>query len=196
MAIQEILDLPYQDDYSVSSKADEFVFTAYRKKLKKMATYDVPGANPVHNDELGVGNWAEHNDGSLILINSLNDERVIFSIFDMIKGVEHRSTMPVDEFNRQFSMNLEKQPGELDDKWLWHDKTEFPWDRLFDPSDMKLLPDNDASLAVTIERSEVIATSVADRISNKINTQVAKLDPEQVKKKSNGVINALKAWFS
>lgn len=190
MACEEILDLSFEAEY------DEFVFATYRKKLNKMATLDVPGANPDNKDVLGVGNWAEHNDGSLILINSLNDDRVIFSVFDMIKGVEHRSTMPVDEFNRQFSANLEKQPGELDDKWLWHDKTEFPWDRLFDTSKMELLPDNDASLAVTIERSEAIATSVADRISNKISTQVAKLDPEKVKKKSSGIMNALKAWFS
>lgn len=33
-----------------------------------MSTNDVPGANPVNRDVLAMGCWAEHEDGSLILV--------------------------------------------------------------------------------------------------------------------------------
>lgn len=91
-----------------------------------MATNDVPGANPVNNDELHVGCWAEHADGSLILVMGLTKGRVVYSIFDLSTDppVEYRDAMPEDGFKKDFSFASGK------DKWTWHDKTEFPWNRV------------------------------------------------------------------
>lgn len=50
-----------------------------------MSTNDVPGANPVNGDKLGMGCWAEHQDGSMILVEGTEGNRVIYSIFDMAR---------------------------------------------------------------------------------------------------------------
>jgi hypothetical protein len=95
-----------------------------------MATHDVPGSNPDNHDKLHAGCWAEHEDGSLIKVDSTEDNRVIFEMFDM--GVDpimsYRETMPLFNFEREFSFN--KNPGKTKEKWLWHDKTVFPWDKV------------------------------------------------------------------
>lgn len=95
-----------------------------------MSTYDVPGYNPANEDELATGCWAEHDDGSLIFVESTEASRVIYSIFDMAKKppIEYRDAMPEATFKKQFSWT----PGEDDniDVWTWHDKTPFPWDRV------------------------------------------------------------------
>jgi hypothetical protein len=96
-----------------------------------MSTYDVPGANPDNNDELAMGCWAEHDDGSLIFVESTEGSRVVYSIFDMSKTptVEYRDAMPETSFKRTFTWKKDsKRKG--GEKWLWHDKTAFPWDRL------------------------------------------------------------------
>lgn len=101
-----------------------------------MATYSVPGADPVNRDELHVGCWGEHEDGSLILVQGVENDRVVYSMFDVRKNptsgdvidvIEYRDAMPSDGFKRHFSVSGTK-PSEL--KWLWHDKTEFPWNRV------------------------------------------------------------------
>ena len=100
-----------------------------------MSTNDVPGFNPSNRDQLALGCWAEHEDGSLILVESTEGGRMIYSIFDMAKTppVEYRDGMPEKPFKSTFSWH----PGEDDDddtdlniKWTWHDKTPFPWDRV------------------------------------------------------------------
>ena len=48
-----------------------------------MSTNDVPGADPRNSDELATGCWAEHEDGSLIFVESTEVNRVIYSVFDM-----------------------------------------------------------------------------------------------------------------
>lgn len=91
-----------------------------------MSTNDVPGANPDNDDELGVGCWAEHNDGSLIFVESTEADRVIYSMFDMAKTpiVEYRDAMPTASFEKTFSRDS------VAGAWTWHDKTPFPWDRV------------------------------------------------------------------
>lgn len=96
-----------------------------------MSTNDVPGANPVNADELSMGCWAEHADGSLIFVESTEANRVIYSIFDMAKEppIEYRDAMPKVSFNSTFTW----KPGSsrvTGEKWTWHDKTPFPWDRI------------------------------------------------------------------
>ena len=93
-----------------------------------MATCDVPGANSLHRDELAMGCWAEHEDGSLIFVESTEQGRVIYSMFDTSGDsiVEYRDSMPETGFKKAFSF----QAGDSDIKWTWHDKTPFPWDRV------------------------------------------------------------------
>lgn len=93
-----------------------------------MSTCDVPGANPANGDSLGCGCWAEHKDGSLLLVEGSENNRVIYSVFDMSRKppVEYRDAMPRVNFEKQFSRNL----GGNADSWIWHDKSPFPWDRI------------------------------------------------------------------
>src|SRR5262245_9470136 len=93
-----------------------------------MSTSDVPGANPANGDALKMGCWAEHQDGSLIFVESTEANRVIYSIFDVSKDppVEYRDAMPQASFESTFSWDKSKT-GE---RWTWHDKTPFPWDRI------------------------------------------------------------------
>jgi hypothetical protein len=48
-----------------------------------MSTNDVPGARAENHDQLAIGCWAEHDDGSLVLVESTEAGRVIFSVFDL-----------------------------------------------------------------------------------------------------------------
>lgn len=94
-----------------------------------MSTNDVPGNNPSNNDQLAMGCWAEHDDGSMIFVESTEAGRVIYSIFDMAKAppIEYRDAMPEATFKKNFSWDPKNKKSE---KWTWHDKTPFPWDRI------------------------------------------------------------------
>lgn len=94
-----------------------------------MSTYDVPGANPVNRDELHSGCWAQHEDGSLIFVEGAEGGRVVYSIFDMSTTpvTEFRDAMAEGAFKKSFSWNPKDKKSE---KWLWKDKTPFPWDRI------------------------------------------------------------------
>lgn len=76
-----------------------------------------------------MGAWAEHDDGSLIFVENTEGSRVIYSIFDMSKEppIEYRDAMPETSFKRTFSWD---QTNKKSEKWTWHDKTPFPWDRI------------------------------------------------------------------
>lgn len=94
-----------------------------------MSTNDVPGYKPENRDELAMGCWAEHNDGSLIFVESTEGGRCVYSIFDLSKKpvTEYRDAMAVGAFKAQFSW----EPGnKKSERWTWHDKTAFPWDRI------------------------------------------------------------------
>ncbi len=92
-----------------------------------MSTADVPGSKASNNDKLAMGCWAEHDDGSMIFVESTEGDRVIYSVFDMAKApiVEYRDAMPTAGFNTQFSYGTKSK-----EKWTWHDKTPFPWDKV------------------------------------------------------------------
>lgn len=92
-----------------------------------MSTNDVPGFDSTNNDELAMGCWAEHEDGSLIFVQSTEGGRVIYMMFDTISDpiTEYRDSMPEDGFKDLFSYK-----NSNDIKWTWHDKTPFPWDRV------------------------------------------------------------------
>jgi len=92
--------------------------------VRLMSTPDVPGANDLNHDELSKGCWAEHSDGSLILVEGFkrDQDKVVYSVFDVSvePSIEYRDSMPEQGFKSLYS-----RAG-----WTWHDKTEFPWDRV------------------------------------------------------------------
>lgn len=97
-----------------------------------MSTHDVPGAKPENHDVLAMGCWASHDDGSLILVESVEAGRVIYSVFDTAQDpvVEYRDAMSEEVFKVRYSW----RPGDDDDddniRWTWHNKTPFDWDRI------------------------------------------------------------------
>lgn len=94
-----------------------------------MATNDVPGANPVNKDTLALGCWAEHEDKSLIFVEAVEAGTVVYSIFDVSQTppVEYRDAMQEQTFKTRFSWKTGDK-----DKWTWHDKSPFPWDRVME----------------------------------------------------------------
>lgn len=92
-----------------------------------MSTSDVPGYKPENRDKLAMGCWAEHEDGSLIHVESVEGGQVVFSIFDLsgAEPVEYRHAMPETGFKQQFSW-----PTRNGERWTWHDKTPFPWNKV------------------------------------------------------------------
>lgn len=94
-----------------------------------MATNDVPGANPANNDVLCAGCWAEHQDGSLIYVKGTENGSVVFEIFDMAQEppVYYQDAMREGAFKEAFTWKPGNPAGE---KWTWHDKTTFPWQKV------------------------------------------------------------------
>lgn len=94
-----------------------------------MSTNDVPGANPANRDQLAMGCWAEHEDGSLIHVESTEGGRVVYYMFNLATNpvTEYRDGMAEGAFKKAFSWNPKDPASE---KWTWHDKTPFPWDRI------------------------------------------------------------------
>jgi len=92
-----------------------------------MSTNDVPGYKPANRDALAMGCWAEHDDGSLLLVESVEGGRVVYCMFDLSEDpiIEYRDAMGEGGFKKSFSW-----PTDTGDKWTWHDKTPFPWDRV------------------------------------------------------------------
>lgn len=99
-----------------------------------MSTHDVPGANSANQDRLAMGAWAEHEDGSLIVVEAVEAGSVVYSIFDVAQSppVEYRDAMPEDGFEDQFTWKAtgKGSKSKTNEKWTWHDKTPFPWDRV------------------------------------------------------------------
>lgn len=87
-----------------------------------MSTIDIPGSNPANGDQLHIGCWAEHADGSRLFIEGMEGGLVTYSMFDMSRQpvVEYRDRMVEAEFRQRFAPS-----GGL--VWTWHDKTPFPW---------------------------------------------------------------------
>jgi hypothetical protein len=108
-----------------------------------MSTNDVPGLKDTktgkskHNDELAMGCWAEHDDGSMIFVESSEDGRIVYSVFDLadVEVIEYRDSMSELGFKKAFSYVADADDDDDDGDdfatpWTWHDKTPFPWDRV------------------------------------------------------------------
>ena len=107
-----------------------------------MSTNDVPGSNPSNGDSLSVGCWAEHKDGSLIFVNGAEGKTVVYSVFDFSRTpvLEYRDAMATKDFKKHYSW-----PGKSGEKWTWHDKTPFPWEKVIKdfPSGTRIASAND-----------------------------------------------------
>lgn len=142
-----------------------------------MSTTDVPGAKPENHDRLAMGCWAEHEDGSLIFVNGVEAGTVIYSIFDidpmLPEPVEYRDAMPESGFKVQFSWSKDKLQR---DKWTWHDKIPFPWDRVMSnfPGGTKAVSANDMISAAkrVAESLKLRAEKVRERHIEKPTPQI------------------------
>lgn len=144
-----------------------------------MSTNDVPGANPVNNDKLAMGAWAEHADGSLILVESTEGNRAIYSVFDLSKEppIEFRDAMPEVSFKTTYSWKPGgKAAGTPNEKWTWHDKTPFPWDRIIKKGGR----DGFKSAAADHTVSEAAAIAETRNRHRRPPVEMAHLDEEEV----------------
>lgn len=134
-----------------------------------MSTNDVPGADPINNDVLKMGCWAEHADGSMILVEGTESNSVVYCIFDRAFSppVEYRDAMPEINFKRQFSW----KPGDSGSKerWTWHDKTPFPWNKIIKQG---------ARSGVRFADAEGLETA-AQRVGKSLNLRAQEFDEDR-----------------
>lgn len=99
-----------------------------------MSTNDVPGANPKNNDVLAAGSWAEHDDKSLLFVKGNEGGRVVYELYDVAQTppVFYQDAMDEAIFKKNFSW---PPIGQSNERWTWHDKTPFPWDRVISSFD-------------------------------------------------------------
>jgi hypothetical protein len=140
-----------------------------------MSTHDVPGSNPINNDELDQGCWAEHDDGSLILVEGIESGKVVYSIFDLSSDppLEYRDAMPEKGFKDHFSWDPDDDDSE---EWLWHDKTSFPWDKV-----MANFKDGQRYPSVKDQ------ISAANRVSNALRIKGRKLEEQTIADKLRNI---------
>lgn len=134
-----------------------------------MSTNDVPGFKSSNNDVLAMGCWAESSDGSLIFVESVENGRVVYSMFDaaFTPILEYRDAMPEKDFKVAFSWKADRKPIKdkkasavpSDIKWTWHDKTPFPWDRVIKQGAKDGL--RFASASDMLAQADKVAASVA-----------------------------------
>lgn len=80
-----------------------------------MSTMQVPGFRAENNDCLAAGCWAENDDGSKLVVEMIDGERVCFQAIRP-DGEFAIALMALDEFMAKMS----------DTEWTWHDKTPSP----------------------------------------------------------------------
>jgi len=94
-----------------------------------MSQQDVPGANSANKDILAAACWAEHEDGSLLYVKGTENGQVVYELYDVSQDpvMNYQDAMREGAFKTQFSF---PPVGTSSEKWTWHDKTPFPWDRV------------------------------------------------------------------
>ncbi len=146
-----------------------------------MATHDVPGANPANGDKLAMGSWAEHEDGSLMFVESTENDNVVYSLFDLTKDpvIEYRDMMPIGDFEVAFSctrddihktVKVDKSRKLKKEQWTWHDKTPFDWNRVIKAG---------ASQGTRYASAHGVLTA-AERIAQDLHLRGSKVFTEQV----------------
>lgn len=151
-----------------------------------MATQDVPGANPANKDELHAGCWAEHEDGSLIFVKGAEGGQVVYELYDVAEKppIYYQDAMREEAFKTQFSY-----PKSID-KWTWHDKTPFPWDRVI----------TTVSKPRPMHADVQDTLSAAARVAESLKLRTQKLTPDTLHAKAGdstgrSVVGRLQAAF-
>lgn len=166
-----------------------------------MSTNDVPGANPNNGDELAMGCWADHDDGSLILVESTEGSRIIYSIFDMAKepAIEYRDAMPAVSFKNTFSWDhLGKKT--INEKWTWHDKTPFPWDRIIkdgikDGTRLSAAVHTVNAAERIMESRERHRSTAAERVAERLRLDGEELDRSNLDHRMDRVLNRMEGMW-
>jgi len=95
-----------------------------------MSTTAVPGADPKNLDQLDQGCWAE-DAGQTSLVHVIGHEHgsVVFQLYDLSETpiIFYQDAMLAKDFKDFFSV---PPFGTSDVTWTWHDKTNFPFDRV------------------------------------------------------------------
>jgi hypothetical protein len=139
-----------------------------------MATDAVPGADPKNLDTLSVGCWAEDaKQTSLVLVVGHEGGSVVFDLYDLDQQppLFYRDAMIEEEFKRFFSV---PPTGKSDIRWTWHDKTNFPWDRVMKRLSTKAPQHADVEEQLT----------VAQRVAQKLGLRGRKLAEEDITARS------------
>lgn len=151
-----------------------------------MATQDVPGANPANRDELRTGAWAEHEDGSLLFVKG-TEGQVVYELYDLaqVPPVYYQDAMREAAFKTTFSF---PPVGKSKEKWTWHDKTAFPWDRVMKTFD-KPRPVN-ADVHDTLSAAARVAESLRLRAKEVLAADVEP-NTEKTEPKGKGIISRI-----
>lgn len=159
-----------------------------------MSTNDVPGHDPRNHDELAMGAWAQHDDDSLILVESTEASRVIYSVFDMAHDppIEYRDAMPEASFKKTYSW-----PGSKD-KWTWHDKTPFPWEKIikqFKDGPKSAAADHITTAAERIRTSRERHSTAAQRVADELRLRGQELDRSDFEDRMERVLGKVAGMF-
>lgn len=164
-----------------------------------MSTNDVPGYKEYNQDELAMGAWAEHEDGSLILVESTESGRVIYSVFDMAHDppMEYRDAMPEASFKRTYSWDPVGSK-KLNEKWTWHDKTPFPWEKII--KQFKDGPRAAAAEHITTAAERIMASrerhsTAAQRVADELRLRGQELDRSDFEDRMERVLGKVAGMF-
>lgn len=149
-----------------------------------MSTNDVPGANSKNFDVLRTGCWAEHDDGSLLFVKGTEGGQVVYDLYDVIQDpvVYYQDAMLEDSFKRAFSY---PPIGTSADKWTWHDKTPFPWDRV-----MKAV-----NRPTPIHADVNDTLSAAQRVAESLRLRGKQLTEDDIDHKTDKIVAKTKSFF-
>ena len=143
-----------------------------------MSTPDVPGYNPSNGDKLHVGCWAETKDKSLIFVKGIEHDRVVYELYDLNQNpiLRYQHAMSTADFEKEYSFSA----GKSGIKWTWHDKSEFPWDRVIKAG----LPEGFeyASAVDQLSAAAKVAQSLGLKAENFNVDSVAHLSTRRVRK--------------
>lgn len=157
-----------------------------------MSTQDVPGANPVNKDMLSAGCWAEHEDGSLLFVKGNEQSQVVYELYDLAQDppLYYQDAMREEAFKDSFSY---PPVGQSPEKWTWHDKTPFPWDRVMRTFD-KPRPVH-ADVHDTLSAAARVAQSLRLR-AQKLSDDAVEQNVEQVRTKGRAIMERIERAFA
>lgn len=148
-----------------------------KRMENQMATNDVPGNNPANADVLAAGCWAEHEDKSLLYVKGTENNQVVYELYDMAQSppVYYQDAMREDAFKKAFTYGPK---GTSKEKWTWHDKSVFPWNKV-----MKTFDKPTPSYADVHDN-----LSAAARVAESLRLRAQNLTPEDVTPKTEQVL--------